>query len=113
MTVIARNQVMVVPLGLLAPYYRTFGSEPLFPRQENQIFMADLAWLRTCWSPTRKPLIDGHKQISKTARDIQFLSHELHSSKLQYLGIAEALRGFCKEFVEQRKVEINFDSHVG
>jgi len=21
--------------------------------------MPDLAWLRTCWSPTRKPLIDG------------------------------------------------------
>jgi PAS domain S-box-containing protein len=52
-----------------------------------------------------------HKQISEIARDIQSLSHELHSAKLQYLGIATALRGFCKEFGDQQKVEINFSSH--
>jgi signal transduction histidine kinase len=36
------------------------------------------------------------------------MSHELHSSKLEYLGIATAMRGFCKEFSEQQKVEIDF-----
>jgi signal transduction histidine kinase len=40
--------------------------------------------------------------------DIQSLSHELHSSKLQYLGIAAAMRSFCKEFGEQQKMEIHF-----
>jgi PAS domain S-box-containing protein len=52
-----------------------------------------------------------HKQISEIAADIQSLSHELHSAKLQYLGIAAAMRGFCKEFGEQQKVEIDFTSH--
>src|SRR6202008_441254 len=37
------------------------------------------------------------KQISEIAADIQSLSHELHSAKLQYLGIAAAMRGFCRE----------------
>jgi signal transduction histidine kinase len=35
----------------------------------------------------------------------------LHSSKLQYLGIAAATRGFCQEFGEQQKVEIDFRTH--
>jgi PAS domain S-box-containing protein len=51
------------------------------------------------------------KQTSEITADIQSLSHELHSSKLQYLGIAAALRGFCQEFGEQQKVEIDFKTH--
>jgi PAS domain S-box-containing protein len=51
------------------------------------------------------------KQVSEIATDIQTLSHELHSSKLQYLGIAAAMRGFCKEFSEQQDVEIDLRSH--
>jgi signal transduction histidine kinase len=35
----------------------------------------------------------------------------LHSAKLQYLGIAAAVRGFCREFAEQQKAEIDFKSH--
>lgn len=51
------------------------------------------------------------KQISEIASDTQSLSHELHSAKLQYLGIAGAMRGFCREFGEQQKVEIDFNAH--
>jgi PAS domain S-box-containing protein len=42
------------------------------------------------------------------ATDLQSLSHELHSAKLEYLGIVAAMRGFCREFGEQQKVEIHF-----
>ena len=51
------------------------------------------------------------KQTSELAADIQSLSHELHSSRLQYLGIAAAIKGFCREFGEQQKVEIDFKTH--
>ncbi len=51
------------------------------------------------------------KRTSEIATDIQSLSHELHSSKLEYLGIAAAMRGFCREFGEQQKVEIDFQIH--
>ena len=51
------------------------------------------------------------KQTSKIATDIQSLSHELHSSKLEYVGIAAATRGFCQEFGEKQKVEVDFKTH--
>jgi PAS domain S-box-containing protein len=47
------------------------------------------------------------KQTSEIAADIQSLSYELHSSRLQYLGIVAAMRGFCREFGEHQKVEID------
>ncbi len=51
------------------------------------------------------------KQILEIAADIQSLSHELHSSNLQYLGIAAATRSFCRELAEQQKVEVDFKAH--
>jgi signal transduction histidine kinase len=50
-------------------------------------------------------------QASEIAADIQSLSHELHSSKLQYLGIAAAIAGFCRDFGEQQNVDIDFNTH--
>jgi PAS domain S-box-containing protein len=51
------------------------------------------------------------KQTSEISSDIQALSHELHSPRLEYLGLVAAMRGFCKEFGEHQKVEIDFRSH--
>jgi PAS domain S-box-containing protein len=48
------------------------------------------------------------KQTAEIATDVQSMSHELHSSKLEYLGLVTAMGGFCKEFSEQQKVEIVF-----
>jgi PAS domain S-box-containing protein len=59
----------------------------------------------------RSSMGELQKQASEIASDIQSLSHELHSAKLQYLGIVGAIRGFCREFGEQQKVEIDFQSH--
>jgi signal transduction histidine kinase len=59
----------------------------------------------------RSRMGEFQKQTSEIAADIQSLSHELHSAKLQYLGIAAAMRGFCREFGEQQKVEVNFQAH--
>ena len=51
------------------------------------------------------------KLTSEITADIQSLSHQLHSSKLEHLGIAATMRGFCREFGEQQKVEIDFNAH--
>jgi PAS domain S-box-containing protein len=48
-------------------------------------------------------------QISDLASDIQGLSHRLHSSKLDYLGLEVAAAGFCKEVSERQGVEIDFN----
>ena len=45
-------------------------------------------------------------------KDIGIISHRLHSSKLEYLGIASAAGAFCRELSEQKSVAISF-SHEG
>jgi PAS domain S-box-containing protein len=47
-------------------------------------------------------------QLLEIGKDVQALSHRLHSSKLDYLGLTVAARGFCREFSEQHNVEIEF-----
>src|SRR5882762_92744 len=49
-------------------------------------------------------------QTTQITNDVQLLSHELHSSKLEYLGIVGATKNFCQEFSERQKVEIDFQS---
>jgi PAS domain S-box-containing protein len=50
------------------------------------------------------------KQTSAISTDVQVLSHELHSSRLEYLGMVPAMRSFCEEFSKQQKVEIEFEN---
>lgn len=39
---------------------------------------------------------------------VQALSHRLHSSKLEYLGLVAAIKSFCSEFVQQHSVDVDF-----
>ena len=58
-----------------------------------------------------RTLIDAlKKHTAEISTDVQTISHELHSPSLEYLGIATAIRAFCKEFARQRKVETDFRS---
>ena len=59
----------------------------------------------------RRRLDEIRKHSMEIATDVQSLSHELHSSKLEYLGLAVAMRSFCREFGELQQVEIDFQSH--
>ena len=47
------------------------------------------------------------QQAKEIATDIQSLSHELHSAKLEHLGISVAVRGFCRDFSRNQQVDIN------
>ncbi len=57
---------------------------------------------------TKTHLEDIREHCSEIARDVQSLSHQLHSSKLDLLGLAAAIRGFCTEFSRQHQVSIDF-----
>jgi len=48
------------------------------------------------------------RQAMGIAGDVQALSHELHSSKLQLLGVVPAIRGFCSEISSRQKVDVEF-----
>jgi PAS domain S-box-containing protein len=47
------------------------------------------------------------KRAREIASDIQSLSHDLHSSKLEYLGLTTAMKSFCKDFGDKHQVKID------
>ena len=57
---------------------------------------------------TKQGVEQVRQELSELGNDVQALSHRLHSSKLEYLGLAVAARSFCKEFCERHNVEILF-----
>ena len=57
----------------------------------------------------RSRMDELEKQASEISTSVESLSHELHSSRLEYLGIVSAIRGFCKEFGDKHKVTVDFD----
>src|SRR5215469_4066361 len=57
---------------------------------------------------TRCGIEEFVRQISEVSHNVQALSHRLHSSKLDYLGLVAAMQGFCREFSDQHHVEVNF-----
>jgi len=66
--------------------------------------------LPTSEGQTRHCIEEAHKQVKELGKDIQALSHRLHSSKLEYLGLATACAGFCKELSDRYDIKIRFHS---
>jgi signal transduction histidine kinase len=71
--------------------------------------------LEQCAQHVREPAVDlqdsirhACQRLSDIGKDIQALSHRLHSSKLEYLGLVTAAKSFCRDLSEQRKVRIEF-----
>jgi signal transduction histidine kinase len=53
-------------------------------------------------------ILQARQRLSELAKDIQSLSHRLHASKLEYLGLIGAAKSFCQELSEQRNVRVEF-----
>ena len=51
------------------------------------------------------------RQVLEISSDIQSMSHQLHSARLEYLGLASATLGFCREFSEKQHVEVDCTTH--
>jgi hypothetical protein len=49
-------------------------------------------------------MLRGTKSLSS---DLHTLSHELHSSKLEHVGLVSALHGLCREMSEKYKIEVH------
>jgi PAS domain S-box-containing protein len=61
-------------------------------------------------SEAMRHINDLREQIKDLGIDVQALSHRLHSSKLEYLGLAAAAGAFCRELAERKAVQIDFHS---
>jgi PAS domain S-box-containing protein len=53
-------------------------------------------------------LSHAQSRITEISNDVQALSHRLHSSKLDVLGLTAAARSFCKELSDNARVEVEF-----
>jgi PAS domain S-box-containing protein len=52
------------------------------------------------------------REMAELSNDVQAMSHDLHSSKLEYLGVVAGIKSWCKEFGERQRVEIDFSNDV-
>jgi PAS domain S-box-containing protein len=55
-------------------------------------------------------LEETYDQAASLGNDVQTLSHRLHSSKLEHLGLEVAAASFCKEMSDRRNVQVDFHS---
>jgi PAS domain S-box-containing protein len=49
------------------------------------------------------------KSVNEIATDVHSLSHSLHSSKLEILGLSRSVSSFCREFSKQHNIQVDFD----
>jgi PAS domain S-box-containing protein len=54
----------------------------------------------------KKQLQELWQLTNEIATDIEHISHQLHPSKLHYLGLGTAARDLCHEFSQQHKIEV-------
>jgi signal transduction histidine kinase len=56
----------------------------------------------------RQSVQELSQQASEISSDVSALTRELHSPKLELLGIVPAMRGFCDELAHHQKVTVDF-----
>jgi PAS domain S-box-containing protein len=85
--------------------------------QQAAVLLNELNVLRDSLSEAGQPQLAEHGAkvhglASNLAKDLQQLSHELHSSVLEHLGLSSALKVLCRRVFSQRpfEVEVRLDS---
>jgi PAS domain S-box-containing protein len=56
----------------------------------------------------RETLMGMLKATKELSTDLHTLSHELHSSRLEHVGLVSALQGLCKDVSEKQKIKVQF-----
>jgi PAS domain S-box-containing protein len=57
---------------------------------------------------TRAEIHELHRKIKEIATKVSDLSHQLHSSELEFLGLAIATERVCREFAKQYGIDIDY-----
>jgi signal transduction histidine kinase len=83
--------------------------------QQLAVVAIELQTMETAVPHLARSELKGRLQSlwNKTAavsQDLQHISHGLHPSKLEFLGLVEALRGLCNEFEQTPGVKV--DAHI-
>lgn len=57
-------------------------------------------------------MLELRQQTRQISAGVQSLSHELHSSVLEHLGVITGIKSWCREFGERQRIEIDFEYDV-
>jgi signal transduction histidine kinase len=74
--------------------------------QRLAMLAIELEQLQDDPTEVRSRVQELRKQTTEISNDVQALSHELHSSKLEYLGAIGGMKSWCKEFGERQGIQI-------
>jgi PAS domain S-box-containing protein len=55
----------------------------------------------------RESVLEMLRGIKALSSDLHTLSHELHSSRLEHVGLVSALHGLCREMSEKYRIEVH------
>ena len=80
--------------------------------QRLAMLALELEQLRENPSEVETRVQELQKRLGDISDQVQALSHDLHSTKLEYLGVAAGMKSWCKDFAERQKMEIDFNSDV-
>ncbi len=75
--------------------------------QRLAMLAIDLERLQDNPSEVQSGLQELRKQTTEISNDVQALSHDLHSSQLEYLGVVAGMKSWCKEFGERQGMQID------
>jgi PAS domain S-box-containing protein len=57
-------------------------------------------------------MLELRQQTRQISAGVQSLSHDLHSSQLEHLGIVTGIKSWCREFGERQRIQIDFEHDV-
>jgi len=80
--------------------------------QRLAMLAVELERLQQDPSEVERRLQEMRKEVADISDDVQALSHDLHSSKLEYLGVVAGIKSWCKEFAERQNASIHFRSDI-
>jgi PAS domain S-box-containing protein len=80
--------------------------------QRLSILALELEQLQDNPAEVGSRLQELRNQTMEISDDVQALSHELHSSKLEYLGVVAGIKSWCSEFGERQRMQLEFKSDV-
>ena len=80
--------------------------------QRLAMLAVELDQLQQNPSDFRRRVQELRRQTIELSSDVQAMSHDLHSSKLEYLGVVAGIKSWCKDFADRRKLRIDFNAEV-
>ncbi len=57
-------------------------------------------------------MLELRQQTKQISAGVQSLSHDLHSSQLEHLGVVTGIKSWCREFGERQRIQIDFEHDV-